>query len=41
MVAKTIALEYCGLPQVSDRRSVRYGGIMGPDDLDAIDESVW
>lgn len=41
IVAKTIALEYCGLPQVSNPRSVRYGGIMGPDNLDAIDESVW
>ena len=41
IVAKTIALEYCGLPQVSDPRSVRYDGIMGPDDLDAIDEARW
>jgi predicted Zn-dependent protease len=41
IVAKSIALEYCGLPQVTDPRSVRYNGIMGPDNLDAIDESVW
>lgn len=40
-VAKTIALEYCGLPQSSDPRSVRYNSIMGPDVLDGIDESVW
>jgi hypothetical protein len=41
LVAKTIALEYCGLEQVESSRSVRYGSIMGPDDLDAIDESTW
>ena len=41
IVAKTIALEYCGLPQVSNPRSVRHDGIAGPDNLDAIDESVW
>lgn len=40
-VAKTIALEYCGLPQSSNPSSVRYNAIMGPNVLDAIDESVW
>ena len=41
MVAKTIALECCDLPPVSNPRSVRYDAIMGPDALEAIDESVW
>jgi hypothetical protein len=41
MVAKTIALEYCGLSQSSNTKSVRYNGILGPDNLEAIDESVW
>lgn len=41
LAAKTIALEYCGLPQTDNPRSVRYDAIMGPDELDAIDESVW
>jgi predicted Zn-dependent protease len=41
VVAKTIALQYCGLPQSDDPRSVRYKRIMGPDNLDDIDEAVW
>jgi hypothetical protein len=41
IVAKTIALEYCGLPQVADPRSVRYNGIMSTGDLRTIDEAVW
>ena len=41
LVAKTIALQYCGLPQSGEPRSVRYNGIMGPDNLDAMDESYW
>jgi hypothetical protein len=41
VVAKTIALEYCGLPQIDNPRSVRHNHIMGPADLDAIEESIW
>lgn len=40
-VARTIAFEYCGLPRVNDPKSVRATSLMGPNDLEAIDESVW
>lgn len=32
---------HCGLPPSTDPRSVRFNGIMGPANLDTIDESVW
>lgn len=41
MTAKTIALEDCGMAPSNDPRSVRFNGIMGPTNLDTIDESVW
>ncbi|MBX3188688.1 MAG: hypothetical protein KF819_16845 [Labilithrix sp.] len=41
MIAKQIALSYCGLSATLDSKSVRYGRIMGPDELDAIDEWRW
>jgi predicted Zn-dependent protease len=41
LVAKTVALEYCGLPLSNNPKSVLYGGILGPDDLDRQNESVW
>ena len=40
-VARTIAFEYCGLARVNDPKSVRAASLMGPNDLEAIDESVW
>lgn len=39
--ARMIAFEYCGLPRTSDPKSVRANSLMGPDDLDSIDEAVW
>ena len=41
MVAKNIALEYCGLPPTTDPHSVRFGGILGSDDLDRMNEASW
>lgn len=39
--ARMIAFEYCGLSRTSDPKSVRADSLMGPNDLDAIDETVW
>jgi hypothetical protein len=41
MLAKTIAVQYCGLEPSSDPRSIRYGNILSLGDLDAIDEAIW
>lgn len=39
--ARMIAFEYCGFPRNDDPKSVRTNLLMGPDDLDAVDEAVW
>ena len=41
MVAKTIALEYCGSAPSSDPRSIRYDRILATGDLDALDVGTW
>jgi hypothetical protein len=40
MVTKTIAVQYLGLPLSADPASVLYGRVLGPADLDRIDEAT-
>jgi predicted Zn-dependent protease len=41
MLARTIALQYCGEDLTSDPRSLRAPSILGARDLDRIDEANW
>jgi hypothetical protein len=41
LITKNLGVLYCGYEPRSDPRSVLYGRILGPADLDEMDESVW